>query len=452
MRPDGAVKVLDFGLAKAMDSSAALKTQERARADSPTITSPAMTQMGMILGTAAYMAPEQARGKVLDRRADIWAFGALLFEMLTGRRAFEGDDLAVTLAAVMMKEPDWSRLPSATPPRVQRLMRRCLVKDPRQRIRDMGDVRLAFEATFEEESSVAAGAQPLPSPASATRAARTRRLAAFVAVAIGAAAVAGAGVWVTTRPLAPRVSRTTITGSGPTALAVTRSGGHLAITPDGSRVVYVGNNATQLFVRALDALEPTALVSGGSLAHPFISPDGQWVGFFDNNTSLKKVAISGGPAYAVATLDGGAIRGGTWLSDDTIVVATGTVPLGLQSVPANGGAPTELTTVDTARGESDHVFPEALPGRRAVLFTITSLTGGSRARSIAVYDLDTHTQTILVRGGSLAKFMPSGSSSSMRAGRPGHLVYVEAEYAPRSVQAALAWCRTSSSCSISTRS
>jgi Tol biopolymer transport system component len=385
-----------------------------------------MTQMGMILGTAAYMAPEQARGKVVDRRADIWAFGALLFEMLTGRRAFEGDDLSITLATVMMKEPDWSALPAATPSGIQRLMRRCLVKDPRQRIRDMGDVRLALDGAFDEDAAVSGSAQSLPPPAGATRAATLRRVAAFLAVATGAAALAGGGVWITTRPLPPRVSRTTITGSGPAALWPTTAGREIAITPDGSRVVYVGNQGRQIFVRGLDALEPTAIASGASLTNPFVSPDGQWVGFIESLTSLRKVSISGGPATLVTTLDGGSGRGATWLADDTIVTATATSPIGLQRVPASGGALTELTRPDPARGEADHVYPEALPGGRAVLFTISSRTGGSDASSIAVYDLDTNTQTIVMPGGSHAQFVPGRTGSLTATGGDGHLVFVVA--------------------------
>lgn len=419
VRADGAVKVLDFGLAKAMETAEPKGSAPQAA----TITSPAMTQMGMILGTAAYMAPEQARGKIVDRRADIWAFGALLFEMLTGRRAFEGDDLSITLATVMMKEPEWSALPVATPSGIQRLMRRCLVKDPRQRIRDMGDVRLALDGAFEEEAAVGGSAQHLPPPVGATRAATLRRVAALVGVAIGAGALAAAGVWYSTRPPAPRVSRTTITGSGAAAL-MPRFGGEIAIAPDGSHVVYVGDQGRQIFARALDALEPRAIASGANLASPFVSPDGQWVGFVDGNTLLKKVAISGGPVVTVSTLDGGLSRGAAWLADDTIIVATGTIPLGLQRVPASGGVPTEVTRPDSARGEFDHLFPAALPGGRSVLFTITS-KGGADASSIAVYDLDTNTQTTVMSGGSAAQFVPGQTGSRAGVGN-GHLAFVVA--------------------------
>ena len=423
VRPDGAVKVLDFGLAKAMEQGSGIGERGSGNAvNSPTITSPAMTQMGMILGTAAYMAPEQARGKIVDRRADIWAFGALLFEMLTGRRAFEGDDLGITLATVMMKEPDWSALPATTPFGVQRLMRRCLVKDPRQRIRDMGDVRLALDGAFEEESAARGVGQAAPPTARATRAATLRRVAAFVAVAIGAGALAAAGVWYSTRPPAPRVSRTSIAPSGAAALMTTSSGRDLAIAPDGSRIVYVGDQGRQIFVRALDALEPMAIASGTSLSNPFVSPDGQWVGFVDGFSRLRKVAISGGPAITVSNLDGGTPRGATWLDDDTIVIATNSMPLGLQRVPAGGGSLVAVTTIDPARAEADHLFPEALPGGRSLLFTISSRTGGPGASSIAVYNLDTNSQTIVIPGGSNAQFVPGRTPTA--TGGDGHLLFV----------------------------
>ena len=187
----------------------------------------------------------------------------------------------------------------------------------------------------------------------------------------------------------------------------------LAITPDGSRIVYVGNRGTQLFVRALDALEPVAVFTGAPRG-PFVSPDGQWIGFVDGNDVLKKVAVTGGPAITLATLDG-APRGATWGPDDTIIVATNNGTTGLQRVAAAGGPTTVLTRPDRAQGEADHLWPELLPGGRAVLFTITALTGGLDAAQVAVLDLQTGTRTVLVRGGSHAHYVPSG-----------HLVYAAA--------------------------
>ena len=188
----------------------------------------------------------------------------------------------------------------------------------------------------------------------------------------------------------------------------------LAITPDGSRLVYVGNAGTQLFVRALDALEPVAIFAGGPRGL-FVSPDGQWVGFMDNNNILKKVAVTGGPPVTLAMLDSPGPRGATWGPDDAIIFATANAPTGLQRVSAAGGDPTVLTTPDAEQGEADHLWPELLPGGRAVLFTITAVTGGLEAAQVAVLDLQTGTRKILVRGGSHAHYVSSG-----------HLVYAAA--------------------------
>jgi serine/threonine-protein kinase len=185
---------------------------------------------------------------------------------------------------------------------------------------------------------------------------------------------------------------------------------NLAITPDGSRVVYVGNRGTQLFVRALDALDPVLVFSGEPRA-PFVSPDGQWIGFLDGNSGLKKVAVTGGPAVTLATFDGGS-RGATWGPDDTIIVATTGGTSGLQRVGAGGGPTTVLTRPDRAQGELDHLWPEMLPGGRAVLFTITAVAGGLDAAQVAILNLETGVRTVLVRGGSHAHYVPSG-----------HLVY-----------------------------
>jgi serine/threonine-protein kinase len=188
----------------------------------------------------------------------------------------------------------------------------------------------------------------------------------------------------------------------------------VALSPDGTRVVYVGNGGTQLFVRALEALEPVALVSGGAIRGPFVSPDGQWVGFIDSGSGIHKVAITGGPSFRLASLDG-APSGATWAPDDTIIFATGNSATGLQRVSAAGGTPEVLTRPDRAQGEANHRWPEILPGGRAVLFTITSQTGGFETAQVAVRDLRTGTQKVLLRGGSHGHYVASG-----------HLVYVAA--------------------------
>ena len=272
VRPDGTVKVLDFGLAKAMEPFGSSPNVSQ----SPTIVTPAMTVAGVILGTAAYMSPEQARGKTVDKRADIWAFGAVLFEMLTGKRAFDGEEVSDALAAVLRAEPDWNALPAEAVFPVRTLLRGCLEKDPRQRI---GSISAALFVLRHLASGAAND-----SPTSSLRAGSDVRRVAIVTTAalILGATVAGAGVWWLTRSEPPSVVRTTIATSGPTALVVSDVQRSIAITPDGSRVVYRGNN--QLLVRALDQLQPTALSGLGAPQGVFLSPDGEWIGFFDGNS------------------------------------------------------------------------------------------------------------------------------------------------------------------------
>jgi eukaryotic-like serine/threonine-protein kinase len=405
LRPDGTVKVLDFGLAKALEGSGApggLVSQ------SPTITTPAMmTGVGVILGTAAYMSPEQARGKVIDRRADIWAYGCVLFEMLTGQRTFEGELMSDVLASVLKTDPNWQAMPAGTPAALRRLVGRCLEKDPRRRLQAIGEARVQID------DLLTGAPEPIAGPTVSLSAPLWPwlALAGVSAVVIGAA-VAVTGSWLA-RPAAPRVTRTNLAATGPAALTINGNDRDLAISPDGSRVVYVGNNGTQLFVRSLDALEPVVIATG-QIREPFVSPDGQSVGFVEGLNTLKKVAISGGPSIQLTTLDG-APQGATWLPDDTIVFATNNPSTGLQRVSANGGTPAVVTRPDHQRDEVDHLWPEILPGGRVLLFTITAQTGGPDNASIAALDLRTQTSTILVRGGLDAHYAESG-----------HLVYVAA--------------------------
>ena len=405
LRPDGTVKVLDFGLAKAMEPVGTASNASH----SPTITTPAMmTGAGVILGTAAYMSPEQARGKAVDKRADIWAFGCVLFEMLTGQRAFEGELMSDVLASVLKSDPNWQAMPAGTPAALRRLVGRCLEKDPRRRLQAIGEARVQIE------DLLTGAPEPITGPAAPLSTPLWPRLALVgVAALVIGAAVAVTGPWLA-RPVAPRVTRTNIAAIGPAALTINGLDRDLAISPDGSRVVYVGNNGTQLFVRALDALESVAIATG-QIREPFVSPDGQWVGFVDGLNTLKKVAISGGPSIQVTTLDG-APQGATWLPDDTIIFATNNLSTGLQRVSANGGTPAIVTRPDHDRNEVDHVWPEVLPGGRVVLFTIGAQTGGLDNASIAALDLQTQTSTILVQGGRDAHYVESG-----------HLVYVAAE-------------------------
>ena len=405
IRPDGTVKVLDFGLAKAMEPVGMATDVSR----SPTITTPAMmTGVGMILGTAAYMSPEQARGKPADKRADIWAFGCVFYEMLAGTPAFDGEDVAVVLASVIKGEPHWAALPSEIPTPIVMLLRACLEKERRSRIADMSAVTFVLNHAAQLVDRVdvqVAALQPAPVPQPAL----WRRSTAIVVATIGMGALlAGAAVRFLTRTDPPSVVRTTITTSGSTAFLPQGAERDIAITPDGSRLVYRGKN--QLLVRALNQLEPMVLSGLGEPRGLFMSPDGQWVGFFDGDR-LKKVAITGGPAVTLSAVQG-ATRGATWGEDGTIVFATTAPDTGLLGVSATGGEPTVLTRPNQERGDGDHMWPEFLPGGKAVLFTINPGRGRSGNTQIAVLDLGTKTYKVLVPEGSDAHYV-----------KTGHLVY-----------------------------
>jgi serine/threonine-protein kinase len=325
------------------------------------------------------------------------------------------------MVAVLSKEPDWSALPTPVPGSIRALIRRCLEKDRRKRVADIAAALFALD----EPASLG----PPAGAASATVLPHRplwRRMVMPVAAALVTSTVVGAGVWVVTRPAEralPRVSRLSLAPSGAAALTIGGSSDRdLAITPDGSRVVYVGNNGTQLLVRALDALEPVVVFTGGPRGL-FVSPDGQWIGFPDGVAVLKKVAVTGGPAVTLATLDAPS-RGATWGPEDTIIFATANGTTGLQQVGVAGGSTTVLTRPDRTLGEADHLWPEFLPGGRAVLFTITALTGGLDAAQVAVLDLQTGTRKVLVRGGTHAHYVSSGLDSLKRAEREGgHLIY-----------------------------
>jgi serine/threonine protein kinase len=400
---NGVVKVLDFGLAKVWEGASQSDV-----AASPRLTA---TDIGgrAILGTPAYMSPEQARGLAVDKRTDIWAFGCVCYEMLTGRTPFPGDTTSDTIAAVLEREPDWTALSADVPASVRTLLRRCLAKDRRQRIADIAVAQFILDDR--------ASAPPL-TQTMAPRPLLWRRMAIPASTWLIAAAMSGAAIWFLTRPTAPaaRVTRFLITPPSATALTVSEFFRDLALTPDGTRLVYVGADGAALFVRALDQLDATPLTGFAAALGPFVSPDGQWIGLWDGAgaPALKKVAITGGPPVVLIRPDG-SVRGASWGADDTIIFATTNVTTGLQRIAAAGGQPTVLTIPNRAGGEADHVWPEILPGGQAVLFTITSTTGQLAQAQVAVLDLRTGTHTVLIRGVSDARYVSSG-----------HLVYAAA--------------------------
>jgi len=413
--PSGQVKVLDFGLAKLVDrqpqgghhvqDGRSVRLQPDLT-EAPTITSPAMmTGIGMILGTAAYMSPGQARGKPVDKRADIWAFGCVLYEMLTGRRAFEDEDVSMTLSKVLQREPDFDALPTDTPASVRQALRLCLKKDPRQRVQAIGDVRLAMQGAFEDVAPRSA-----ESPAAPALQVWQRPLPAALVVAV-VAAVTGLAVWGAVRPdpPAPRLARFEIPLPASETLALAASDHDLAVSPDGTHVVYRVSSAGRSFlaVRAIDELTTRPLQGTDNTVYaPFISPDGAWVGFSDEGDgTLKRVSILGGPAVRICVTGAGAagIAGASWGEDGTIVFSTGTSG-GLRRVAAIGGEPEELTKL--ASGQTQHAWPEMLPGGRALLFTI--LGGGIENAQIAVLDLETGQQKVLLPGGSYPRYSSTG--------------------------------------------
>ena len=416
VREDGTVKVLDFGLAKLVAPEASGVGAGHVT-QSPTVTSPAATLAGVILGTAAYMSPEQAKGRAADKRSDVWAFGAVLYEMLTGQRCFAGEDISDTLASVLKSEPDWAALPADVPRHIRRLLERCLTKDRRQRMADISTALFVMSepADLTPPPLLASGQM-----ATVERRALWRRLLMPLAGAILLSAMVGTAVWLMMRPGGARVTRFAISPMGAAALAVDSQSRDLMITPDGTHVVYKGRAGatdTQFFVHRLDQLEPTPLRGPGRQPRaPFSSPDGRWIGFVEPvPVTLKKVAITGGPPLDLCRLDS-ASRGATWGDDDSIIFATATPSTGLQRVSSAGGEPTVLTKPNRERGEDDHLWPQFLPGSKAVLFTITPTTGGVDASQVAVLDLSTGTQKIVMHGGSQAQYVSSG-----------HLIYVAAD-------------------------
>ena len=413
VRPDGVVKVLDFGLAKLVEpgsgsaSSAALSL-------SPTMTSPAlMTGAGVILGTAAYMAPEQARGRAVDKRADIWAFGCVLYEMLTRRRPFDGEDVAAVLAGVIKSDPDWTLLPSEVPASVRTVLERCLQKDPQQRLRDVGDVRLALDGVLTTREVTEVRVEVPAAAPTVLRAPWWRRTPAVAAAAltIGAAA-AGATAWQLRTPEAPRVTRLTIAHDGPEAIAPTNTS-NVTITPDGRRVVYLAGQPLQgsrMFMRSLDSLASTLVATGdGNVFDLSMSPDGQWVGFGAPGAMLKKVSLDSGTIVTVVerpNAGAGNLRGAAWTPDGRVVLG-GNPADGLRAYAASGGSEFEQITKPD---NEFHQRPALLPGGRALLFTSVP-TGQPTEGKVSIADLSS---------GAIKKLFPGGMPVYVPT---GHIVY-----------------------------
>ena len=395
VRPDGMVKVLDFGLAKAFEPEAGSVSASM----SPTISlTAAATQMGMVIGTAAYMAPEQASGKVVDKRADVWAFGVVLYEMLTGTRPFTGDDVSKTLARVIDREPDWSALPTEMPPVLGTFLRGCLEKNPKQRVHDVADVRLAMEGTF--ETTVSGPREPTIAPQLQV----WQRPIPLALTGLALLAIGGFAVWIFKPSPQQPVTRLSVSVPPSVAVSLDPVDTEVALSPDGSRVVYRGlqDNVGQLYVRGVDQLEAMPLRGSEGAESQFLSPDGSWVAFqAGTNGPLLKVSILGGPPVTITELQDN-LRGASWGADDVIIFGTAST-VGLMRVSGAGGDPEAVTTPEN----TTHKWPDILPDRAGVLFTIDQ---GPEAgnEDIALLDLDTGEHRVIIPGGSHAKYSPTG--------------------------------------------
>ncbi len=395
--PDGKVKVLDFGLAKAFlgDGSDANLSQ------SPTL-SLAATQQGVILGTAAYMSPEQARGQEVDKRADVWAFGCVLYEMLTGRQAFRGELMSDVMASVLAREPDYSTLHSQLHPRVRELILRCLEKDPRDRWRDVGDLRI-------ELSHIESGVQ-----VSVATPGRERPLFAATLAFATLSVVLAVGLvyfYLNQSEAAHNVVKFSVFPPDETVLAGRGGAPRMAISPDGSRLVYQGttDGIIQLWVRRMDSLESAPIPGTENATMPFWSPDSQQVGFFADG-ELRRVDLEGGPAFTISEAPRGD-QGGSWNNQGTIIFG-GRNPSGpIMRVPASGGAPTPVTNLGETPGEILQTWPSFLPdGRR---FVYLSRTDGLTDWTLYVGSLDDQPPRAIMPSASMAQYS-----------EPGHLLFV----------------------------
>jgi eukaryotic-like serine/threonine-protein kinase len=389
---EGIVKVLDFGLAKAdgVDGEAAFA-------------STLATSVGAVIGTAPYMSPEQARGAPVDRRTDIWAFGCVVFEMLTGRLAFDGNTRSDIVAGILEREPDWATVPPDTPAAVRRLLRRCLEKDHRRRTRDVGDIKLELEDIASTEAPSDAGR----SHATVAALSRNRsglQAAAFVAAGLLVGFLASLAWQRGGSSSGSKEVRFSITLPADESIATTELGA-VTMSPDGRSIVYVAGrgNTTQLMVRALDSGTARPLPGSFGAVSPFFSPDGEWLGFFADG-KLKKAPVGGGTPIAICDAPDG--LGGSWSGKGMIVFAAATGGPLLQ-VSASGGTPTRATELDVSRGEFSHRWPEFLPDNETVLYTVGTVGEWSEAEIVA-QTLGSRERTTVLKGGTNPRYLTSG--------------------------------------------
>ena len=403
IRTDGTVKVLDFGLAKAFEPPAAATGSH-----SPTITTPAMTQAGVILGTAAYMSPEQARGTPVDKRADVWAFGVVFYEMLAGRRLFDEPSVSDTSAAVLKGTLTLDALPRDTPSSIVRLVGRCLTRDWRRRLRDIGEARIAIEDAMAHPDAAAAS-----DAAEHGRPSRWLRLLPW-AIAVAALVAAAVTMWAPwrTAPAPGPATRLTAEPGAQITLALGGNSETVLLSPNGRLLVLVGSprsgDRSRLYLRPLDQLSAAPVPGTEGARNPFFSPDSRWIGFFADG-KLKKIPVCGGAPVAVA--DAPDDRGGSWADNGWIAFSPRSGELPLYRVSADGGTAEPLTTLE--RGDITHRWPQVLPGGAAVLYTASKATGDYEEADIVVRSIGTGQTRIVHHGGYHARYLPTR-----------HLIYV----------------------------
>jgi serine/threonine protein kinase len=431
VRADGEVKVLDFGLAKfgagwtggagSVDGNVAQGFSPANMSQSPTIMPPAQTMGGVILGTAAYMSPEQARGKAVDKRTDIWAFGCVLFEMLAGAQAFGGETVSDSIANVLGKDPDWNALPASTPASVRRLMTRCLERDPKRRLHDIADARLDLEEAIGQKTTEPPRSN-LSSPSRMTPA--VVGLVAGVALLVGAA---GASVALRNRGAvsAPASEVVRFTVSLPPGVALEPSAPAAVISPDGRHLVIVGRDnpsdqqSDALFLRSAGDVIVKKIKGTEHAFRPFFSPDGRWIGFFRYvGGALMKIPVDGGVPIAIAPVNSSSpqvLVGADWGSDGTIVFAQRgptSDPIGLWRVSALGGSPTELLLPDATRGELQYRWPQFVDAEH-VMFDIRRQNGSD---AVAIVSMKTGQKHVVVENATYGRVTPSGHFLFMRGG------------------------------------
>jgi serine/threonine protein kinase/Tol biopolymer transport system component len=396
--PDGKVKILDFGLAKAFESAVSGEVRGADPSLSPTITVDS-SQSGVILGTAAYMSPEQARGKALDKRTDIWSFGCVLFEAISGRMAFKGETISDTIAAILKGEPNWKAIPESIPVKVRDLLRRCLEKDPHNRLHDIADARIEIQGVLTGSlEKIESEVRPTP---------KWRRMFwVMTGLAFVLTCVLLWSPWRTSTPQKPLISRFVIDLPPGEALDF-EIGSSVVLSPDGTQLVYVAQKeeTTQLYLRPIHEFEAQPISGTEGAQGPFFSPDGNWVAFHADG-KLKKVSLLGGTPQLICDAKSG--LGGTWSEDGTIYFGDWK-KASLIRVPSAGGEPELLATglrlVEEDLFEHSYFWPQILPGGKDLLYTIWNKP---QEMNVAVYSLERGEHKTLIEKGGHACYLPPG--------------------------------------------